>query len=142
MVSHDRVTHRECRPELPRGHLKGIVPRHDQAHHADRFAAHERRAAREILAGCRPVQTACGACEEAQVVDRDRHFLAHDRQRLAHVCELERAKLLGVLSDRVGEGVDLLAALARGRIAPCWEGAGRRAHSQFHVGRPRVGNAR
>ena len=97
----DRVARGERRADLPDGHHQRVVPRRDLAHDADRLAPDHARVALHVLARGAALHHACGAGEEAHVVDRDRHLLAGDRHRLADVGGLEAAELLAVLLEQV-----------------------------------------
>ena len=97
------VAGRQRRPELPRGHVDGEVPGHDQPHHADRLAQ------REVQAGL--LGDRDGLAE--QLVRGAGVVLEHEPSRerlaacagdgLADVLALELRQLLVRLLDQVAE---------------------------------------
>ena len=92
------------RAELPGRHEQRVVPRRDEAGHADRLAADEAREALHVLAGRTALQDPRAAGEEPEVVGDDRDLLGHgERVDLADVLGLDPAELLAVLLDEVGQ---------------------------------------
>jgi hypothetical protein len=70
------------------------------------------------------IEAPCGAGEEPQVVHGEVELEVDDRRRLAHVQHLEPLELVEIALDRVGQGEELLAALARGGLPPGLERRG------------------
>ena len=112
------VARGERRPHLPDRHHQRVVPRADAGDDPDRLAPDHRRVALDVLAGALALEVPGGAGEEAEVVGRERHLLARERDRLADVPRLDLRELLGVVGDHVGELQQQLGTLAGRRVEP------------------------
>ena len=75
-----------------------------------------------VLVGGLALEQACGAGEEAQVVDDDRDLVDRRPDRLAGVLRLEPADLVHPGLERVGELEEHVAAVRRRGLLPRLEG--------------------
>jgi hypothetical protein len=110
-------------PDLPHRHHQRVVPGRDPRDDPQRFAADQRRVALDVLGCGLAFERAGGAGEEAEVVDRERHFALDDRRRLADVQGLELRELVRVLLQHVGELQQELHPVLRRLLEPAGERA-------------------
>ena len=127
-LEHDGVAGGDRRRDLPDRHVERVVPRRDLADDADRLPADERRVAGEVLARRPALEVACGAGEEAELVDR-LHDLVGDERRtgLAGVLRFEVGELLGARLHRIRDAEEGELPFGRRRLAPGLERVGCRA---------------
>ena len=137
-LEHDAVARRERRADLPDGHHQRVVPGSDLTDDADRLAPQHRRVARHVLPCGAALEAACGAGEEAQVVDDHWDLVAGRLQRLADVGGLEARELLATLLDRRGDRQQRARTLSRRRLRPPAEGRVGRLHGRVDVGGSRA----
>ena len=112
-LQHDGVAGGQRRADLPAGHHHRVVPRRDEAGHAERLAAQDRRVAGQVLARRLGGQAAGGAGEEAEVVDEELDLGRHRRRSACRRCGSRCCdQLVGVGLDGVGEAVERRRARA------------------------------
>ena len=123
---------------LPRGDHQREVPRHDQAHHAERLAeGHVHAAGHRDRVAEQPLGRA-GVVAEG--LDHHAHLAAGVADRLAGVARLEHGQVLGALLERVGQPAQQRRAVGGVHRAPGRErGLGAPPPRRRSPPRPRAG---
>jgi hypothetical protein len=125
-LQHDGIAGGERRPELPAGHVEGVVPGRDRGHDADRVAADDRGVTGDELVRGEAVHDPAGAREEPEEVGADGHLVDRRGYRLAGIGRLDPADLVAGGLEGVGDLEQDQAAVLGRRLAPRLErGRGR-----------------
>ena len=129
----DGIAGGQRRPQLPAGHVQGIIPGSNRGDHADRLAADERGSIRDVLVDRLALHAASCSGEEAHVVGDGGHVHGSDVEWLARLAGLEARELLGVRLDDVGQLEERGHALLRRRLLPRLERGRRRLDGAVDV---------
>ncbi len=133
-LGYDGVARGQGRGELPDQQEQRVIPRHDQAAHAERLLDHEV----ELVAGHGADHASQRVAADLRVVVEARgdplHLVPVLRKRLAAFLREQDGETFLVLANPAGAGVQLLGSLDAGRAAPLGKRPLRGGHSPVAVG--------
>ena len=134
-LEHDRVTRAQCRSDLQRAQQHRRIPRDDGPNHPDRLApriAQHLLAKRDRLA----LQLSGQTAEIAENIGREPRLRPRlSSQRIAGLQRDGTGQLLAAGLQGVGDAQQQPPPVARGDLAPGWEGPRGGFHCGVHISR-------